>query len=121
MILSPHSEQLNITHLAFGSSLWSWHSDSFSWSGGAVELGDDHGVAEGHEDAGYEEHDDVDQGVVDLLGEVGSFDEVSSVWVTCINSRKYFRALRGGNKQTPRDGELLDLPVDMSGRLVNMV
>ena len=37
-------------------------------TGAAVELGHDHGVADGHQEDRDEEHHDVDEEVVDLLG-----------------------------------------------------
>ena len=36
-------------------------SNSLSRTGAAVEFGDNHGVADGHQEDGDQEHDDVDE------------------------------------------------------------
>ena len=42
-------------------------SNSLPWTGATVKLGHNHGVADGHQDNGDEEHDNVDKEVVDPL------------------------------------------------------
>ena len=48
--------------------LWRDPAQSLARAGAAVELGHDHRVADGHQQDRDEEHHDVDEEVVDLLG-----------------------------------------------------
>ena len=49
------------------SNLRTDSSQSLSGAGAAVEFGNNHGVADGHQEDGDEEHDDVDEEVIYLL------------------------------------------------------
>ena len=70
-----HHHQLH--HLPLGPGLGGDTIHPLSWAPVPVQLGHDHGVADDHEQDGDEEHDDVDQGVVDLLGCLQLYDPVS--------------------------------------------
>ena len=59
------------------------------WTGAAVQLGHDHGVADGHQDNGDEEHDDVDEEVVDPLDHL-DLDHLVAVEVALKTGREYF-------------------------------
>ena len=69
-----HHHQLH--HLPLGPGLGGDTVHPFSWASAPVQLGHDHGVADDHEQDGDEEHDDVDQGVVYLLGGLQLYDPV---------------------------------------------
>ena len=53
-------------------------SDSFSRACAAVELSNDHGVADAHENDGDEEHDEVHDEIVDFLDKLFLDDFVGS-------------------------------------------
>ena len=64
---SSDNHQHQLDHLPLSSCLRWNTSYSFSWAGGAVELGHDHGVADAHQEDGDEEHHNVHKEVVDLF------------------------------------------------------
>ena len=49
------------------SNLRTDSSQSLSRAGAAVEFGNNHGVADGHQEDGDEEHDNVDEEVINLF------------------------------------------------------
>ena len=51
-------------------------SQSFSRTCATVQLGNDHGVADGHQEDGDEEHDDVDEEVIDFLDKLDLDDSI---------------------------------------------
>ena len=66
-------------------------SNSLSGTGATVELGNNHGVADGHQDNGDEEHDDVDEEVVDPLDHL-HLDHLVGVEITLKTLGKHFVA-----------------------------
>ena len=67
------------------SNLRTDSSESLSRAGAAVEFGHNHGVADGHQEDGDEEHDDVDEEVIYLLDSM-DLDDIVGVQITMCTS-----------------------------------
>ena len=78
---SSQNNQDKSHNLPLGSSLWRNSFEPFSRTLGEIELGDDHTIANAHQKDRNEEHDNVDEEVVDALDLLDNDDLVGS-WIT---------------------------------------